>query len=749
MLTFHAGYFPTTVASVRPPAKVRAVYISPTGNGSFSGADWANAAPLTAINNMIAKAAAINGEVWLRADVGDYTQVSALTVSNGGKPGKRVKIRGVDVNGLDMMATIVGNRASPWSPGAASGSDCFRLNAGSDHLHFAFLRGKNQGSGFIRVRQPLTDLTITDCEGINVSRFFENLASSGSASVQGLTIQRILGRGYSKNFIRIQYDTNDILIDDVDADGQRQDGDNFAVGIGFYGTAHNAVLNRCVVRNNIDTLHAYQNCDGYSGELGNHHITLNDCKAFNITDGGCDFKGDFIVLNRCHFEGNHRNYRLWGLAELHDCVGITPTDNAGNNPYAQANISAFDGSMVRVYGGEFHSGNSKSEIFRAESGGILAISPSTKWSGGSGYSSTEKGSGNSPNSIVTTLDPNDRRKPIISSPTNLTINENLVGKWTTTEASGKIIQLRILENGVLLRTGSPIFAAAGFNLLCRRQDFEDKNLPNPRVRNIVVIDTNGNFSDFTSISLRVNDVADDPIAPSDLIADGVTDFAWWDMRPGSVWQDIQRTIPAVGSGDDVRCVDDVSGHGHHWFIIDENAPAKLRLGETGNYIEVQALEKFQQASPSHLRFTKVTCGLLIRRATLDNNARNLITFGVNNTSHWGLSVVGGASARMTVAGSATAANGTGALVNNDVVLTLQTEPVEARSNSNVVIAPDVPDVPSLTYSSTSLARLFCDPRGAGTYSGRWYGGWVTNRTETQDFRFRLERQFGSLAGLNL
>lgn len=736
-----------------PPPKLAARYIAPTASGLGDGSDWNNAAPLSALNTQIAQATAIAGEVWLRADAGPYARDGAITIDKGGAADHPVVIRGVDVNGFDLKAEIIGSRyvdtsgTYNWGDHTTQkyGNELFRLNAGADNLFFRHIRFRNQGSGCIRIRQDIANLTIEDCDAYNVARFVEGGSAGGAptASVNGFTMRRCQGHGYSKGFCRLRYASTNILIEDCLADSERQDGDNFAAGFTFHDTAGPGVLRRCVARGHIDSYHAYQQGDGFSSEIGNRSLRFEDCEAYNNTDGGWDCKSDWLELVRCKSVGNHRNYRIWGLATLTDCISETPKDNAGANGYSKAHVIVMSGALCRIYGGRFTDTGSSTYIFNSTEGGILAYSPTTQISGGQ-LKREEAGVGNNPAAVITTLNPNDRSTPVIDpAVTSFAVDENKSTKRPVVTTDKRVITIRNVNKGGVLNRAS-------FNLLTSRQDFEDTTKPNPRSGSIIAYDTNGNASAVTPVYVTVNNVDDDPISPQDLRNDGCTDFGWWDpSAAGGLWQDLAMTVPAVDDDDPVSVIADLSGFGHHWVIADGYDPPLLQVSEGLSWIEASGAEFFQCANLAELRFAQATSIHAIRRDKVDTSTNYFMSHASGSNMAWGQSVLGGASFRITIGSTSDASTAGGNSVGKDVVLGFQTRPYEGRSNDGVLINVSDTDSKTPSYLSGSRARLFADGNGANRYVGRWYGAVVTNRTETDAIRFRLTRQMGQLAGLEL
>ncbi|MBB5765749.1 Ca2+-binding RTX toxin-like protein [Methylorubrum rhodesianum] len=292
------------------------MYLSPTGSGNGSGADWGNAARLTDLNAMIT-AAGPGGTVLLRADQGAYAMNSSVDVTSGGAAGASVTVMGVDGAGNPMNAQIVGTRTAPYDVNGNKGLEVFRLLEGADHLSLQYMSFENIGAGAIRVGAPISDLTVGNMEATNVQRFFENFASSGrsDATITGLTIHDVSIRGYSKGAIRVQYDSSDILIRDVIGNSDAQDGDMFAIGLAFDGTAHDALIQRVEMFNSRDTASiGYWNGDGFVTELGNYDIAFEQVVATGNTDGGFDLKSQSTTIRDVISLDNGHSFRLWDYA---------------------------------------------------------------------------------------------------------------------------------------------------------------------------------------------------------------------------------------------------------------------------------------------------------------------------------------------------------------------------------------------------------------------------------------------------
>lgn len=344
------------VAPTRGLADARTVFhVTPDGAGDRDGAAWQSAGRLADVPRFIERAAP-GDEVWIRGDLGSYRTTSALRITAGGSRGAPVTVRGVDVGGTDNATPrFVGTRASPFRAEGDPGVELFKLLRGADHLAFANMAFVNQGNGVFRVGANISDLTITDMYADNVHRFIENYQSGDepTATIDGLVVEDVEVHGFSKSAIRLRYATNDVVIRNVFGDSERQDGDNFAMGVHLEDRVHDVLLDRVTMNNSYDSRgpDEYWNGDGFVTERDTHHITFRDTTANGSTDGGYDLKSTATVLVRPKARGNKRNFRFWGQATVFTCHGRRPTNRGGSG--GRADVWVGTTARVRVIGCDF------------------------------------------------------------------------------------------------------------------------------------------------------------------------------------------------------------------------------------------------------------------------------------------------------------------------------------------------------------------------------------------------------------
>ena len=340
------------------------LYISPAGSGDKSGGDINNAASIGSLNTLIGKAGP-GGEVLLLADQGDYNVTGILALTHGGADGQPVVVRGIDSGGNAMAAQFTGSRPVDWQAGDASGNELFKLGTGADNLEFRDLRIDNVGTAF-RATADLSNLHIEGVDANNVRRFFEDYSSAplGTATVTGLTIRDVDVQGFSRAAIRLQYDTNNVVIDNVTADMAGQTGDDLPEGVHLDGTVHNVTLSQVAMENVQSTAGAYFNGDGFASERGVYDVRFIDTVARGNSDGGYDLKSNDTVLVRALSEENGRNYRLWGDATLIDSVGLNPVLRGGISEQNQLWLD--DAANVTVIGGHFDDAGSRTKVISSQ-----------------------------------------------------------------------------------------------------------------------------------------------------------------------------------------------------------------------------------------------------------------------------------------------------------------------------------------------------------------------------------------------
>ena len=363
------------------------IYVSPLGSGNGSGSSAANAKPFSALDGAI-KAAGAGGTVMLLADQGNYISSGLISLTAGGAAGAPVTLKGVDSSGNAMDIQIHGNRPAYSAATADVGPSVIRLLDGANNLTFEGFDFHNVQCAFT-LAGNLKNITIQNMEGDNVRYFINNNAAPSNpspiATVSGLTIRDVEVHGFSKSVVKLQYNTNNVVLDNVYGDSEYQNGDTYAMGVMLSGTVHDVVIKNSTMINCIATAAtgSYWNGDGFVTERGVYNVRFEHTYAAGNGDAGYDLKSSNTVLVDAVGEDNNRNFRLWGTnVDLINPVGIDPHSRGGSGGQAQVWIDST--ASVKITGGYFVDSGSATQVFSNSGGGVLTISGTNVWHASNG-----------------------------------------------------------------------------------------------------------------------------------------------------------------------------------------------------------------------------------------------------------------------------------------------------------------------------------------------------------------------------
>ena len=352
-------------------------HVAPEASGRADGSSWEDAASLDELDGLIASLEP-GGRVLLRADAGPYRLSEPISIHSGGQDDDPVVVQGVTGDGQPAQAVVVGSRSSPYDLEGEKGGEVFRLGEGADHLEFRDLACQDQGTCF-RVHEDIEDLVLEDVAATNVRRFFEsNGGDDGTATVSGLTVRRVDVAGFSKGAFRLRDDTHDVLLEDVSGDSERQDGDDFAMGVFLGDSVHDVLLRRVTMRNSQDSGpdDDYWNGDGFVTERDVARVRFEDTEATGSTDGGYDIKSSETVLVRALARDNKRNFRIWASdTRLTQCRGQDPRVRGGTGAAAQVWLA--EDAAARIEGCDFDSPGTGATVFELEEGAELVVEGGT------------------------------------------------------------------------------------------------------------------------------------------------------------------------------------------------------------------------------------------------------------------------------------------------------------------------------------------------------------------------------------
>ncbi len=314
-------------------------FFAPANRGTGTGATLADARSWEFLDDVIE--AGTDKDLRLLTDqvydnVTSVVHAHNIDANPAGAPGARTVVRGVGADGVtDALVHIRGSRVSPFpsdnlTATNESGEQVFDFFANCSHIEFRNFLFENVETCFNFTR-AIDNVRIANCHGRNVRRFIENTGTG--ADVTNSVFENLSVRGFSKSAVRLRYNSHNIILRRGFFDSERQDRDDFAIGVFFDGTTHHVLVEDVVACNSQDTRTAteYWNADGFVNEELTDYITYRRCVAFGCTDTGFDLKADSTVLEDCSAFDNKRNFRLWGKhGVLRRCTGHRPNYNPGS-----------------------------------------------------------------------------------------------------------------------------------------------------------------------------------------------------------------------------------------------------------------------------------------------------------------------------------------------------------------------------------------------------------------------------------
>lgn len=313
-------------------------YVSPHGAGNKSGSSPGNARAFKDINGLISNLSASGGEILLLPNKGIYRISKSYNITKGGvDEAKPVVIKTYRTSESSTKAIFKGVRQAPWiDRSQTKGKEFLRLMSGANNLVFEDIHFEDFGNGIFRIAKPIKNLKISKVRAVNFTRLIENNKSgSGShASVENLVLENTEAFGYTRAVIRLQYSSENVVIDKILGDSQGQlDAEDFPMGITVDGNVSNVLINMCLMKNHRQVLSnngTYFNGDGIATESNVDNVLIQDTISSGNTDGGFDLKSTNTKLLRTLATHNKRNYRFWNPAIVTEAKSINPMKYGGS-----------------------------------------------------------------------------------------------------------------------------------------------------------------------------------------------------------------------------------------------------------------------------------------------------------------------------------------------------------------------------------------------------------------------------------
>ena len=308
------------------------LWMLPQATGDGSGSSPENAKGVNALPSLVAPGRTIG----LLADKGDWPGFSH-SFAAGGADGAPCVIQGVDQARRPTQVVISSSRRRPlldgWDPAWArgrvgGGHDIFGLKRGADHLSFRHLHFRNTDRTF-QVLGTVRGLELDTIDFTNVREglWMDNdLEPDGlKRAIRGFTARRIRATGFEESIFRLYGDTEDVLIEGIEADSQRMQG-HITVGL-FIGKGD---------KSRTDTVHNVRVIGaafGYSGVIENCHDQHRE-KPWLAYERDSD--GD--VIYRTKADGSHTLDKQGNKVPRVAARFYAPVDSDGYRPIKSATV---------------------------------------------------------------------------------------------------------------------------------------------------------------------------------------------------------------------------------------------------------------------------------------------------------------------------------------------------------------------------------------------------------------------------
>ena len=325
-----ADTVPTTqVPTSAKPSSVK--LFTASGAGSKDGSDWQDAMPLDVLPKVLSSARPGSGFLIGFDSAGEPigTGQRQISINASGEKDKPLFLQaGLVADKSDIAAAPEGRAAffksaEPWSIENFNngGSSFFALSDGASHLRISgFSIDGTPADGFFKFRgkQATTyqDIVISGIDAKNVGRVIE---TEQAAMLENLTVSdcRVVGivRGFAR-FHNISESTlRDLNLDAAKMDGGRKNvcqliavaaGDNLV----FENLTLSNAFNQPPPPKEGKKL-GYVQGDGIVCERKTNNVTIRNCRATGMGDGGFDLKTTNVTMEDCSTDSCKFGARIW------------------------------------------------------------------------------------------------------------------------------------------------------------------------------------------------------------------------------------------------------------------------------------------------------------------------------------------------------------------------------------------------------------------------------------------------------
>ena len=319
----------TQVPTAAKPSSV--TLFTATGSGAKDGSDWRDAMPLDALPKALSSARPGAGFLIGFESAGEPVAIGTdqISVKASGEDGKPLFLQAGLVADESGVAAPPQDRAAFFRSAEAwslenfdkGGSSFFALSDGASHLRISgFSVDGTPADGFFKFRgkQATTymDIVISGIEARNVGRVIE---TEQAAMLENLTVSDCRVVGIVRGFARFRNLSNSTLRN-LDLDAANMDaGRKNVCQLIAVSAGENLVFENLSLRNAMNEppppkegkKPGYVQGDGIVCERKTTNVTIRNCHAKGMGDGGFDLKTTNVTIEDCSTDSCKFGARIW------------------------------------------------------------------------------------------------------------------------------------------------------------------------------------------------------------------------------------------------------------------------------------------------------------------------------------------------------------------------------------------------------------------------------------------------------
>jgi hypothetical protein len=323
---------PTQVTTAAKPKSV--LMITAAGAGDEDGRDWQNAMPIGALSKVLGRARPGSGYLigFDPASGPVALDKGQIAIKASGDEKHPVFVQAGQIAGKHEIAAARGDlpffkSAQPWSIQTVRrrGSSFFAISNGASHLHLSgFHIDGTPADGFFKFRAKqattFTDIVISGIEARNVGRVIE---TERGAMLRNLLVSDCRAVGIVRGFARFR-DLTDATFRNLELDAANMDGGGKNVcQLIALASGENVLFENITLRNALNEPPppkqgkepGYVQGDGIVCERKTSNITVRNCHARNMGDGGFDLKSTNVTMEDCTTDSCKFGARIWATGD--------------------------------------------------------------------------------------------------------------------------------------------------------------------------------------------------------------------------------------------------------------------------------------------------------------------------------------------------------------------------------------------------------------------------------------------------